>query len=278
MTTQILKQKTFFQRFGNLLTGNREGPQSISARDQPKALEASVVLPFSPPAVFVDYSAEGDEPADLALIELIPAGLKSLNLPYTEPSPGESSAPVYSVNACPLSDRPLTETEMTATELAELVPLNLSSLNKAPKSTNSKTIAIQKVTLESHADNPGQRYQKAANQTAKQPQASNAKDQTPLPDLSTLRRAEAEYLTDTVRIPTAHLEQLNQIVEGLLQHQQRQERHNEQLGALVKQLLGRVAKQQTQLNRFEQGSCSSVQEILKTGLTNSMVDTRLAGI
>lgn len=139
MTSQTSAPKTLLQQIGLLLTGSTRNPATrADSRQQPQAIEVQVIPPFLPPPVFIDYAAEGDEPADLALTELIPVGLQALNLPHC---PTQASEPPAN-RACALATRPLTEQEVVAAELAELIPLDLSSLDRSPgrtfgQSTNS---------------------------------------------------------------------------------------------------------------------------------------------
>ncbi len=130
MTTQVLashKKRNLLQQISSWLTGpNRDAASSTSPHQQPQAIEAQFVLPFSPPLVFIDYAAEGDEPADLALIELIPPGLNDFNRPTGQNHSDEASVN----NICAIAPRPMTEQEVTEAELAELIPLDLSSLDR----------------------------------------------------------------------------------------------------------------------------------------------------
>jgi len=128
MTSQSSAPKTLLQQIGLLLTGSTRNPAARSdSRQQPQAIEVQVIPPFLPPPVFIDYAAEGDEPADLALTELIPAGLQAFNLPHC---PTQASDLPVVASARPLAARSLTEQEMAAAELSELIPLDLSRLDR----------------------------------------------------------------------------------------------------------------------------------------------------
>ncbi|MEM6867360.1 MAG: hypothetical protein AAF528_03150 [Cyanobacteria bacterium P01_C01_bin.121] len=100
----------------------------------PSGLEASgveVSAPLLPPEPFLDDITDAEVPAELELIDLIPAGLSVFNLPHYQETLEEQIGPSCLINACRLEDRPLTETEMEAAELAELIPTELSKLDIA---------------------------------------------------------------------------------------------------------------------------------------------------
>ncbi|MGD1895961.1 MAG: hypothetical protein ACFB16_03305, partial [Phormidesmis sp.] len=261
------------------VTSSKEENQRHLPQTQPKKLKViSVVKPFSPPPTFIDYAGEGDEPADLALITLIPEGLESLNLPGAPP-PAQPQAPACVINACKLTDRPLTVEATTAAELAELIPLNLSSLDQSFQQTPIQH--LQEITIEQNKVAQSTTYQSAAHQSSEH-QESRQQDSgqhssgqeskaipthPPLPDLAKLPRADCHQPVEIVRLPTPYLDQLDRIVDGLMKQQTQQARQNEQLGALVKQLLSRVAQQQTELNRLGKGNYTNVQQMIQTCLT-----------
>lgn len=60
----------------------------------------------------------------------------------------------------------------------------------------------------------------------------------------------AQNSSATIRITVEHLDQLNQAVGELLTQQNRQALYNEQLAALVKKMLSRIAQQQEQLSQY----------------------------
>ena len=83
---------------------------------------------FSAPQNFIDYAAEGDEPADLALADMVPPGLALLNLP-------SASLPANIKNSLSLAQSHSTqsfEIDADILELEELIPQGLSALAKAP--------------------------------------------------------------------------------------------------------------------------------------------------
>ncbi len=123
--------ETLLQRIRLWLTGsNRNAVTCKNLRQQPQAVEVRVVSPFLPPTVFIDYAAEGDEPADLALTELIPDGLRSLNLPHCRAQASETLIDNTCALAIRLPVEPETEEDIAAAELAELIPLELSNLDR----------------------------------------------------------------------------------------------------------------------------------------------------
>ncbi|KPQ35739.1 MAG: Peptidyl-tRNA hydrolase [Phormidesmis priestleyi Ana] len=87
---------------------------SSSSTDEPA--ENGTV--FLAPQAFMDYSAEDDEPADLALAHLIPDDLSLMNLPLARPS---------SVAAQP---EQTTIYEDDLSELTVLIPKGLSNLSQ----------------------------------------------------------------------------------------------------------------------------------------------------
>lgn len=85
-------------------------------------------LLFFAPQNFIDYAAEGEEPADLALADMVPPGLALLNLPG-------ASLPADIKNNLSLAPSNLTqpfETDADILELEELIPQGLSALAQAP--------------------------------------------------------------------------------------------------------------------------------------------------
>lgn len=71
-----------------ILSGNREqgGAPSVALQQfcthsrQPATFPAGLILPLSVSKDFVDYTDSDDEPAELALVDLIPTDLASMNL------------------------------------------------------------------------------------------------------------------------------------------------------------------------------------------------------
>ena len=286
-------KKTLLRQLGNLLTGDRPVPipSSAESRNQPTTINTSIALPFLAPTVFIDYAAEGDEPADLALTDLIPVGLKALNRPYSPPETAEPKEPNGSQPSVTRRlDLPTyrysSQEEMIQTtvaeELAELTPMELTSLDVHPQRPLPALQASTSYPEQENAieqNNEQNKINQGANHQVKNQSDKdriNQPTQRPLPDLATLNKAKqvachpASFTTstDTVRIPIAYLSQLEQIVEGLLHQQSKQSRHNEQLGALVKQLLSRVAQQQIELSRMGKSDRGDIQEMIQACLTS----------
>ncbi len=78
------------------------------------------------PPNFIDYAAEGEEPADLALADMVPPGLALLNLPC-------ASLPADLKNSLLLAQSNSTQSEIEAdsAELEELIPQGLNALARA---------------------------------------------------------------------------------------------------------------------------------------------------
>lgn len=222
MKTDRQNRPNLLQRFGNLLTGPASAarPDAATLPSAKKMVEVEV---STMPNSFDDYTDEGDEPADMALGDLVPIELAAFNLPKQQTvSAIAKSAPINPKTNGPKTDSPKTDaaepvvTADVSTLANDLVPTELTQLNLQPKSKKSS--------------------------------------QNPLPNLASLTRSPANITqnrtgnrihinTDTMRVPTLHLIELNSIIQDLLDHQARQSRHNEKLGALVKQLLGQLAQQ-----------------------------------
>lgn len=77
---------------------------------------------------FIDYAAEGDEPADLALADMVPPGLALLNLPCAS-SPAEIK---NTLSLAPSNSTQSFEIDADTLELEELIPPGLSALAQAP--------------------------------------------------------------------------------------------------------------------------------------------------
>ncbi|MEL7224955.1 MAG: hypothetical protein AAF810_16630 [Cyanobacteria bacterium P01_D01_bin.36] len=137
MTTQLGSQPSLFHKIATFFPGSStrkaSTKQSNAGAAQPEGTVVEVATPLVPLATFDDYAVDDDEPADLALVDLIPPGLSAFNLPhYEETQPLDAQiGPACLINACRLEDRPLTETEMEAAELEDLIPAELSKLNIA---------------------------------------------------------------------------------------------------------------------------------------------------
>ncbi|MEL6854550.1 MAG: hypothetical protein AAFO83_05520 [Cyanobacteria bacterium J06607_13] len=75
-------------------------------------------------------------------------------------------------------------------------------------------------------------------------------------------------------MPAPYFEHVNALLADMLDQQLRQTRHNEQLGALVKQLLGQIAQQQKQLNALGHDSYSDIQQIVTSCLSGQSWSNR----
>lgn len=247
------KPNNLLQKIGTILTGPAETvsspPAVLSRRAQPDAINVEIMPPFAVLTSFEDYAADGEEPADLALLDLIPAELAELNLPYGQSNAGQTDASEQAFGLC--LDRPLTEAEKIAAEMADFTPVGLSSLN----------IPFQQLAPAT-ADSI-----KIEHSTASQDLASS----------TALSQTRDQPFAATIRIPTQYLDQLNSIVTELNDQQNRQARHNEQLGVLIKQLLSRVTHQQKQLNALGLDTQNDLQTLIQTCLfTTDGIDDSLA--
>ncbi|MEL6470042.1 MAG: hypothetical protein AAFQ74_09960 [Cyanobacteria bacterium J06623_4] len=228
MTTDFSPAPTFLQRLGSFLTGPASEADRQTARFQQVQLHAvEVIAPLTAPDSFYDYAADGDEPADLALTSLIPSELALLNLPHARPE----AMPIQT------TDPSLSSSDVLAADLADLTPAGLISLNLQKKA---------RPTLEG---------------------------KQPLPDLSSLPRENRQTASrvtakaSMLPMPAQYFEDVNALLADMLDQQLRQTRHNEQLGALVKQLLGQIALQQRQLNALGHDSYSDIQQIVSSCLS-----------
>jgi len=210
------------QKLGDLLTGPTSQTEPEVTSNAIPGVEVEV---SSTPNSFEDFAAEGDEPADMALTDLVPIELAAFNLPQFQ------SAERHSERIAG------TDSAEAANLINELVPSELTQLNLQPKSSRPK---------------------------------SSKSNSTPLPDLASLTRASENTEpteTTTIRVPKQHIDQLNTIIQDLLDHHSRQSRHNEQLGALVKQLLGQMAGQQSKGDR---GNYQAIQTAVQDCLANAV--------
>lgn len=85
-------------------------------------------LLFFAPQNFIDYAAEGEEPADLALADMVPSGLALLNLP----SPSLPADMKNSLSLAPSNSTQYFKIDPDILELEELIPQGLSALAQAP--------------------------------------------------------------------------------------------------------------------------------------------------
>jgi two-component system, chemotaxis family, sensor histidine kinase and response regulator PixL len=209
--------RAFSRPIGDLTTAGLGHNASTSATTASKITESepgsAENSSFAPPDPLIDYAIDDDEPADLALIDLIPVGLASVNLsaPRAETSTAEATTPPWPNLARSLSDED---------ELANLAPLELSSLSLA-----------------------GENKQISGSVGLASPNNGEALPTIDLPS------APAKDQNATIRMTVEHLDQLSQAMGELLTQQNRQALYNEQLAILVKKLLNRIARQQAQLNQ-----------------------------
>ncbi len=203
---------------------NDTSAQSGYQKSSPSEPLAADPEPDFAPTNFFDYAAEGDEPADLALADLAPPGLASMNLPSTQ---NKSLIPI----AIDPDDN----------ELAQLIPLNLSNLSQAPQGNESLTDLSG--FLGDDLDNT--LLDKPSEELS--PKSSIEPTIQPIIELPTgpLRNQNSNA---TIRMTVEHLDLLSQAMGELLTHQNRQALYNEQLDLLVKALLDRIARQQKELN------------------------------
>ncbi len=174
---------------------------------------------------FVDYAAEGDEPADLALADLAPPDLASMNLPLAS---NKSLIPVS----------PDTDND----ELSQLIPLSLSSLSQAPQKDEDLPDLSDFLEEEDSLEETTTLIEEAP--------VKLSVEQTiqPIIELPT-GPVRNQNSSATIRMTVEHLDLLSQSMGELLTHQNRQALYNEQLAALVRKLLDRIARQQTELNK-----------------------------
>lgn len=134
MTTRPSAQVSLLQQIATFFAGTDTVKAPTKKAIGPmQPTEVEIVTALRPPTPFLNDATEGEEPADLALIELIPAGLSAFNLPHYQETQAldDQIGPACLINACRLEDRPLTEAEMETTELEDLIPAELSKLNIA---------------------------------------------------------------------------------------------------------------------------------------------------
>lgn len=200
---------------------------------------------FTAPDTFIDYAAEGDEPADLALADLAPLDLSSINLPST--------------SSCDANAKPSTgitaeqEALEDDAELAELMPLELNTLSVAPKELDTPDTLeplpdLSLFLTPDNSDKPSITDTEGAlpnTDISSPPSSSPGARETPAPTPAT----RVQSSSATIRMTVDDLDQLSQSMGELLTHQNRQALYNEQLSTLIKKLLGRIARQQKQLNQ-----------------------------
>ena len=205
--------------------------KSSSASTKTSRQKSSVTEPLTAesepafaPKNFVDYAAEGDEPADLALADLAPPDLASMNLPS-----------VSSKSLIPIS------TDTDDSELSQLIPLNLSSLSQSPQEDRTLLDLSNSLDKDNLDDTPT---------PVEEATVEPSIEQTIQPVIELPNRPVRNQNSNaTIRMTVEHLDLLSQSMGELLTHQNRQALYNEQLAALVRKLLDRIARQQTDLNK-----------------------------
>ena len=184
---------------------------------------------LSAPSTLLDYAAEGEEPADLALADLAPSALSAMNLPNTT---------VSSSKALITSD---TAAENDIEELADLAPLNLEALSQQPQAEQPNALTALPTAESSCIAEP-------AEPDLETPETPAQLATPPVIELPTAP-VRSPSSNATIRMTVEDLDQLSQAMGELLTHQNRQALYNEQLAILVRKLLDRIARQQKQLNR-----------------------------
>lgn len=221
--------------------------------------------PLSVPNHFIDFEAEADEPADLALADLAPMDLSSVNLPLGKPTVQPLVTDGSEI------EKPLHNLEDDS-DLSELTPIELNDLSLANAPGNnglsgeqnygpdnddfeplpdlSELLGFEPDSSNPLADNFIEEADtqlsprpKTTSPTANSSVANDIANSTPTPV------ARNTSSNATIRMTVEDLDQLSQSMGELLTHQNRQALYNEQLSDLVKKLLARIARQQKQLNQ-----------------------------
>lgn len=214
------------KRLWSLLT-RPIGSENNGSREPELEPEAAT---FSAPDTFIDYAAEGEEPADLALADLAPPALSAMNLPDLKTS-DSSKALIASPLSAPNAD---------VDELADLAPSDLSSLSQQPEE-QLELSPVSSELLPSNTDSE-------SNPTETTQSSPLSQSFEPVIELPTAP-ARSPNSHATIRMTVEDLDQLSQSMGELLTHQNRQALYNEQLATLVRKLLDRIARQQKQLNQ-----------------------------
>ncbi len=198
------------------------------------------------PSNFIDYAAEGDEPADLALADLAPPELALMNL-----DPAQVSKSLI-VASSPMANSLATPDDIA--ELSELGNLDLSALslaNSAPAPQDTKS-SLPDLSEFLEDDGSSGLSETDSLLETEEPALSNKASQTatiqPVIELPTAPTRSANS-NATIRMTVEHLDQLSQSMGELLTHQNRQALYNEQLALLIRKLLDRIARQQKELNK-----------------------------
>ncbi len=131
MTTHTSNHASIFHQIATFFVSSDAVKLDSKLENSLQPTEGEVITPLLPLVHFLDDVTDGEEPADLALTDLIPSGLSAFDLPRCEQVLYEQIGPSCLINACRLEDRPLTEAEQETAELVELIPVELSKLDVA---------------------------------------------------------------------------------------------------------------------------------------------------
>ncbi|MEO0707466.1 MAG: hybrid sensor histidine kinase/response regulator [Cyanobacteria bacterium J06649_5] len=172
--------------------------------------------------------------------------------PTTSVGPTATAQSIADPQATPLVSSAATEptdTEFAGTDLAELAPTELETLNIQPqKSETVPELPLPATRIEETGNTPASPLQSVAEASPAEPasaQFTNVSNQRNTTG-NTVGKASSNA---TIRMSIEHLDQLSQAMGELLTEQNRQTLYNEQLTGLVKKLLNRISKQQQQLNQ-----------------------------
>lgn len=211
-----------FKRLWSFLT------QPIGRNNNDLAEISSDPVPLSAPNNFVDYAAEGEEPADLALADLAPEDLSAMNLPNTQLM-GTSDTVVT-------AQKSAVDTDLA--ELADLAPDNLDTLSQP---------------IQEQQEQPSERSPDGDVSEIPIPIESAEENLIPQSAAPVIELPTAPVRSSnsnaTIRMTVEDLDQLSQAMGELLTYQNRQALYNEQLTLLVRKLLDRIAQQQKQLSQ-----------------------------
>lgn len=126
-------QNLFTQPIGTVSKSSTRGNQKQNSPHNHTPLSEKQKLgsdaAFSAPQNFIDYAAEGEEPADLALADLTPSDLSLVNLPSAQASTQSTDPSPARIETDP-------ETDPDSAELGELIP-DLSAFSQPPDSANN---------------------------------------------------------------------------------------------------------------------------------------------
>ena len=211
------------------------------------------------PDHFVDYAAEGEEPADLALADLAPSDLAAMNLPNAQSEVSK---------ALVTTDESGADTDLE--ELAALAPLDLEMLSEPSGFSHlpDSELLNQEQLGPSDVLQPNQNIEVKPDIEVEpaviQPSSPSVAPAIELPTAP----ARSISSNATIRMTVEDLDQLSQSMGELLTHQNRQALYNEQLASLIRKLLDRISRQQKQLNR--QRSASQLGYVSKESNTSNL--------